>query len=433
MSGPFGYLGLVLLLILLSGVFSATEMALVSLRPSQLRAFADGGKRKARVAALASEPNRFLATLQIGSLVAGFFSAAFGAAKIAESLIPGLVSWGLGTETAESIAVIVVTLVITFLALILAELVPRRLAMQRAEMVALLFGPAIDRLATVLRPLIALVGRVTNLVVRLLGGDPAAGREQMSVLELRELVSGHEDLGEHERRIVSELFRAGERRLNEVLRPRTEVDFLDATRPIADAREFALAHPHSRYPVVEGSPDAPIGFVHVRDLLAASDGERPVELRDLVRPAMVMPATKPVLAALAELQELGGQLAVVADEFGGTAGIVTMEDLVEQLVGDIRDEYDTPSVPEHGESAGQVLEGRLTLDAFARRAGFSLPDGPYETLTGFLMDRLGRMPAVGDAVEIAGHRLTARQVDGWRVTHVEVARIPNAAASADGP
>lgn len=419
--GPLGYLGLVLLLILASGVFSATEMALVSLRPSQLDEIGTRGTRGARVAALASQPNRFLAALQVGSVVAGFFSAAFGASKIAEFLVPPLVSAGMTAETAETVAVIAVTLFITFLALVLAELAPRRLAMQRAEGVATAFGPAIDRFATVLRPVIALLGHTTNVVVRLLGGDPRAGREEMSALELRELMARHEEIGEHERRIVGDLFRAGETRLGEILRPRTDVDFLDAGLPLDKAREYALARPHSRYPVVDGSPDVLIGFVHVRDLLVPDDAAHPRTVRDLVRSAVVMPTNKPVLAALAELQELGGQIVVVADEFGGTAGIVTMEDLVEQLIGDIRDEYDAPALDGTPGSASETLDGRLTLDAFARRTGLTLPDGPYETLGGFLMDRLGRLPAAGDAVDVAGHRLTVVAVEGWRVSEVRLA------------
>jgi putative hemolysin len=435
--GPLGYLGLVLGLILLSGVFSATEMALVSLRRSQLEDIRTRGRRGARVASLASEPNRFLAALQVGSVVAGFFSAAFGASKIAESLVPALVSTGMDAETAETIAVVGVTLLITFLALVLAELAPRRLAMQRAERVATTFGPAIDRFASLLRPVIALLGRVTDLVVRLLGGDPAAGREEMTALELRELMARHEEIGEHERRIVGDLFRAGETRLGEILRPRTDVDFVDAGLSLAEARAYALAHPHSRYPVVDGSPDALLGFVHVRDLLTEEEDVPARTVRDLVRPAVVMPESKPVLAALAELQDIGGQIAVVADEFGGTAGIVTLEDLVEQLVGDIRDEYDAPVLAGR-ESVPDSLDGRLSLGAFARRAGIVLPEGPYETVGGFVMARLGRVPVVGDTVDIPGHRLTVLAVDGWRVSALRVGAAPAAlggpgAARPDGP
>ncbi len=198
--------------------------------------------------------------------------------------------------------------------------------------------------------------------------------------------------------------------------------------PLDRAREYALARPHSRYPVVDGSPDVLIGFVHVRDLLA-DDAAHPRTVRDIVRPAVVMPTTKPVLAALAELQEVGGQIAVVADEFGGTAGIVTMDDLVEQLIGDIRDEYDAPALHGAPGSETESLDGRLTLDAFARRTGITLPDGPYETLGGFLMDRLGRLPVPGDAVEVAGHHLTVVGVDGWRVSEVRVTGGPAEAAA----
>ncbi|MGV1004828.1 MAG: hemolysin family protein [Candidatus Nanopelagicales bacterium] len=425
--GALWVFGLLITLILVAGLFSAAEMALVSMRPGQLSALALRGERGRRAANLAAEPNRFLAAVQIGSTVAGFISAAFGAALLAEPLVPGLVALGLGPDPAESLAVLGTTLVITFLALVFAELVPRRLAMQKPEPVALALGPIVDRFARLMRPVIALLGWTTNVVVALLGGDPKSGRDEISMSELRELVAQHGEIGEHERRIFADLFHAGERRLGEVMRPRPEVDFLAAEMSLHEARRIALAHPHSRYPVFAETPDQVIGFVHVRDLVGAYQAPG-LTVADVIRPPVLLPASKLVLAALAELQAIGGQFAVVVDEFGGTAGIVTLEDLVEQLIGDIRDEYDQPVMA----TGRPPLTGPMSVGSFARLTGRHLPPGPYETVGGFIIERLGRLACVGDEVAMpeVGITLVVASLEGRRIGDITL-RMPTDGAPAE--
>jgi putative hemolysin len=329
---------LVLLLIAIGGVFAAAEMALVSLRESQVRSLAHRGRRGAKVAKLTADPNRFLAAVQVGVTLAGFLSAAFGAATLADDLAPVLTGWGVAQGVADTIALIGVTLVISYFSLVLGELAPKRLALQRAEGFALAVAPTLDRIATLSRPVIWLLSRSTDVAVRLLGGDPFARREAMTEEELRDLVAGHETLGTDERRLIEEVFAAGERQLRELLVPRTEVDFLDASMPVFKAVKIALANPHSRYPVVRGSHDHVVGFVHVRDLFDPELSRRSVRVGDLSREVKLLPVTKRVLPALSEMRREGHHLAIVIDEYGGTAGIVTLEDLVEELVGDIRDE-----------------------------------------------------------------------------------------------
>jgi putative hemolysin len=298
--------------------------------------------------------------------------------------------------------------------------------------VALTLGPPLDVLARLFRPLIWLLSVSTNGVVRLLGGDPDADREQMSGAELRELVSGHEGFGEEERRIVTDVFEAGDRQVREVMLPRTEVDFLDAALPVADAVTVLADRPHSRYPVIDGSPDDVVGFVHVRDLLAPGVAARPVRVGQLARTVVSLPATKPVLASLTELRRHGSQLAIVVDEYGGTAGIVTLEDLVEELIGDIYDEYDVPGEPERPEPHLGVVDGLLNLDDFADRTGIELPEGPYETVAGFVISRLGRLPALGAAVEEDGHRFEVVALDGRRIERLEVSRCPEPLPAEEG-
>lgn len=421
MNGTLGSIGLVVVFVLVGGVFAAAEIALVSLRDGQVRALAGRSKRGRTVAELNADPNRFLSSVQVGVTLAGFLSAAFGGATLADDLAPVLASWGLPRGAASGTALVLVTIVISYLSLVLGELAPKRLALQRAESFALALGPMIDRISRVSGPVIWLLSRSTDAVVRLLGGDPGAQKEQMSDEELRDLVNQHETLGEEERRIVEDVFEAGDRQIREVMIPRTEVDFLDAATPVYKAARHALTQPHSRYPVTRGSVDDVLGFVHVRDLLDPEMAGRSVRVGELVRETLVLPWTRPILAALADMRREGTHLAIVADEYGGTAGIVTMEDLVEELVGDIKDEYDVDEAETTRHRGGDLeVDGLLNLDDFKDETGVELPEGPYETVAGFIVAELGRLPEVGDQVDLDDHRLVVRDVDGRRVSRVLV-------------
>jgi putative hemolysin len=423
MSSVWANAALVLVFVLVGGVFSATEMALVSLRESQLRGMADKGRRGARVAAVAGNPNRFLGAVQIGVTLAGFLSAAFGAATLAGELSPVLRGWGLSTGVADAVALVAITLVISYLSLVLGELAPKRIALQRAESLAMLVAPSLDRFATAMSPVIWLLSRSTDLVVRLLGGDPNAGRDQITDEELRTLVTGHHALGPEERELIEEVFEAGDRSLREVMVPRTEVDFLDASMPAAKAVKVVSELTHSRFPVVRGDPDDVVGFVHVRDLYGPRGAERGARVGDLAREVMLLPDGKAVLPALSEMRRSGHHLAIVVDEYGGTAGIVTLEDIVEELIGDIRDEYDVEEEPSRLVGGVLDVDGLLNLDDFEDAAGFALPEGPYETVAGYVLAALGHIPQVGEHVDVEGYRLSVTQTDGRRVARVRVAPV----------
>jgi putative hemolysin len=426
-------IALVLVFILVGGFFAATEMALVSLRESQINALAQRGKRGTRLKSLAANPNRYLAALQIGVTFAGFLSAAFGAATLADDLAPVLEGWGLSKGAANTVALVGITVIISYLSLVFGELVPKRLALQRAESLALVVAPVIDTFARLTRPLVWLLSASTNGVVRLLGGDPHANREAMSDEELRTLVAGHESLEPEERRLIEEVFEAGDRSLREVMLPRTEVDFLDAATPVFKAIREAAVQAHSRYPVVDGSPDDVVGFVHVRDLFDPDLAGRSVRVGELARPVLRMPDSKQVLPALTEMRSEGQHLAIVVDEYGGTAGIVTLEDLVEELIGDIRDEYD-PLAAETRRHGGELeVDGLLNLDEFAEESGFELPEGPYDTVAGFVVAALGRLPRLGDAVEVGGHVYAVVDLDGRRLSRVRVTVAAKPAEPAGPP
>jgi putative hemolysin len=425
MNGTLANIGLVVVFVLIGGLFAAAEIALVSLRDSQARNLATRSKRGRIVAELNEDPNRFLAAVQVGVTLAGFLSAAFGGATLSGDLEPVLAGWGVPKGLAGPLALILVTIAISYLSLVFGELAPKRLALQRAEGIALALGPMIDKVSKVSRPVIWLLSLSTDAVVRLLGGDPNAKSEQMSDEELRELVNAHDSLGEEERRIVEDVFEAGDRQIREVMIPRTEVDFLDAGTPVYKAAREALTQPHSRYPVIRGSADDVIGFVHVRDLLDPDMANRSVRVGELIRDALVLPWTRPILAALADMRREGSHLAIVADEYGGTAGIVTMEDLVEELVGDIRDEYDVAEAETTRHRGGDIeVDGLLNLDDFEDETGIELPEGPYETVAGYIMAQLGRLPQEGDLVDFDGHRIVVRDVENRRVGRVLVTVVP---------
>ena len=303
----------------------------------------------------------------------------------------------------------------------IGELAPKRLALQRAEGVALLVGRFLDRMAIISRPVIWLLSRSTNLVVRMLGGDPDTSREAITAEEVRALVAGNTEIAPDERDLIEEVFAAGERQLREVLVPRTEVEFLDEATPLYKAAQIAAGSPHSRYPVYRESHDEVVGFVHVRDLLDPQQSGRSTPVGEVVRPVLYLPASKRVLAVLSEMRREGHHLAIVVDEYGGTAGIVTLEDLVEELIGDIRDEYDVEGAQARRLHGGALeIDGLLNLDDFADETGVELPQGPYETVAGYLMAVLGHLPQVGEMTVVSGHRLSVTEVDGRRVARVRV-------------
>ncbi|MGZ5400813.1 MAG: hemolysin family protein, partial [Nocardioides sp.] len=261
----------------------------------------------------------------------------------------------------------------------------------------------------------------TNVVVRLLGGDPHAAGGQVSEEELRELVSTHQDLEEEERRILRDVFAATETTLKEVMRPRGDVEFLQGTLPLTDAAPLVSDLPYSRYPVTGDDFDEVIGFLHVRDLLGvlATDVRA---VRDVCRPVLMLPGSKLVLPSVSMMREEGTHLAVVVDEYGGTDGIVTLEDLIEELIGEIRDEYDARESTPSGDPSR--IDGGTTIEDFAQTTGVELEDGSYETVAGYVIAQLGHIPVVGEQVGVSGGRLEVTAMTGRRITEVALRPRP---------
>jgi putative hemolysin len=427
-------LGVVLVFTLLGGFFAAAEIALVSLRESQVqRLAAENGRKGERLSRLVHDPNRFLAAVQLAVTLAAFLSAGFGASQMSPQVAPLLVDLGLSQGVADTVAFLLVTLLLVYISLVLGELTPKRIGLQRAEAISVAVAGVVDWLARVTRPFIWLLSVSTDFAVRLLGGDPKANKELITEEELRGMVASQATLTPQERELIDDVFDAGERELREVMVPRTEVEFLDATLPAYKAARVVVDLPHSRYPVFRGSQDEIIGFVHIRDILAPDVSDRGIRLEDLVREVLFMPGSKRVLPAMFEMRNAGVHLAIVADEYGGTDGIVTLEDLVEELVGDIRDEYDVEERVDRTVHGEVEVDGLLNLEDFADEVGFELPEGPYETVAGFVVAELGRLPGVGESVSVDGHTLTVTELDGRRASRIKVVRGVTGSPDEAGP
>ncbi len=423
-EGVLQSIAIVIGLIALGGIFAAAEIALISLRESQVKQISVKGKRGARVFKLSKNPNRFLAAVQVGITLCGFLSAALGAEQLGKYVIPELEGVGISSQYSEIISIVAITLVIAYISLVFGELVPKRLALYKSESIALATASTLDIVATIFRPIIWLLSHSTDLILKIFGINSKMQQNQISEVELMELVSGHADLTKEEREIVEEVFNASDRLIHEIMVPRTEVDFLDASLSISQARKMAVELAHSRYPVVRGSSDEVIGFLHVRDLLNPKLDDAQITIMELMRNILFLPGTKGVLPALTEMQTKRQHIAIVLDEYGGTDGIVTLENLVECLIGEIHDEYDPHEADKTFEKrTGDIeLDGLISLEELQEVSGISLPEGPYETLSGFAMHYLGRIAQANDVIKINGARFTIISMNGKRVGQILLAR-----------
>ncbi|MBV9448018.1 MAG: HlyC/CorC family transporter [Streptosporangiaceae bacterium] len=412
---------IVVVIVSIGGFFAAAEMALVSLREGQVRDLGRRGRRGHRAARLAMDPPRFFSAVQIGVTLATLVTGAYGDATLAALFKSWLIRQHMSAAWAATVSYVVITGCITFVSLVLGELAPKRIALQRSAAVAMLAAPLLDLIATLARPMVWLLTKSANLVVALFGGDPDVGRQAMTEEELRDTVASAQTLSSDERQIVGEVFDAGKRQIREVLVPRTEVVFLDSETPVKAAATIAADVPYSRLPVFQESYDNVIGFVHVRDLLSPDATAQSGPVNKLVRPVKLLPISKTVLSALSEMRRERAHLAIVVDDYGGTAGIVTLEDLVEELIGDIRDEYDIESGEATKLSTGAMeVDGLLNLDEFREQTGVELPEGPYETAAGYVLAALGELPQIGDEVRAGGRVITVTELDGRRIARLRV-------------
>ncbi len=420
MSDVWPQLVLVLLLVLLNAAFAGAEMAMVSLREGQLHRLERQSANGRALAALARNPNRFLATIQIGITLAGMLASASAAVSLAAPLEESLDFLGGAADVAS---VVVVTIILSYFTLVFGELAPKRLAMQSAERWGLVTARPLSILSTLTRPVVWLLSKSTDIVVRILGGDPNLERGQISTQELRDLIAIQSALSSQHRAIIDGAIEITDRTLREVYLPRTVVTVLDADAGAAEGRAQLAAAGHSRAPVAPGANlDDVIGTVHLRDLIVDDDRA----IRDLMSPLVVFPETVKVLDALREMQRSRVTLAVVTDEHGGAEGIITIEDIVEELVGEIYDEADRDILGVRREADGTlVVPGRFPVHDLPD-LGIDLPSGPYSSVAGVVLTHLQQFPKGGESVEVGPWRFTVLAVTGLRITRVGISPVPDA-------
>jgi putative hemolysin len=421
-------------LTLLAGIFVAAEIALVSVRRSRVDQLVEERHRgAARVRRLIEEPGRFLAVIQIAITFIGFLSSAVAAVSLAQGLGELIASFGLATGTAEALALVIVTSLVALFSIIVGELVPKSLALAYPDRTSLLLAGPVDILGRLLSPLVRLLTFLTRIIVRPFGADVSRSA-QITAEELKLIVERGGDEGvleAEEEQMIHAVIELGERRVHEVMVPRIDIIGIEADADLATAVERIIAEGHSRLPAWERSVDDVVGVLYAKDLLpvlSMPSEERPT-IRSLLRPPVFVPESMSIDDLLHEFQRRKVHLAIVGDEYGGTAGLVTIEDLLEEIVGEIQDEYDEEEEMVVRLDADRVrFDGRASVDELEEAwddlalAGLLEDREEYDTIGGLVFHRIGGVPKPGDVVTVDGLTITVESTDGRRVSKVLVTR-----------
>jgi CBS domain containing-hemolysin-like protein len=420
-----------ILLTFLEGFFVAAEIALVSIRRSRVEQLVDEGSSGARrVRRLLEEPGRFLAVSQLGLTVIGFFASAYAAVSLVDKFAEFLIGLGLEKDGAKTLSLIVVTVILALFTIIFAELVPKTLALANTERFAITLSLPIDFLARALGPLIRVLTGVTAWITKLFGAN-VSNEAQITAEELRLIVERGGEQGvleAEEEQMINSIIELGDQRIHEVMVPRIAMVSLAAGSTLEDAIDIVVEEGHSRIPVYEETIDEIVGILYAKDLLPflkAAAAERP-SLRSILRTPVFVPESMSVDDLLHEFQRRKVHIAIVLDEYGGTAGLVTIEDLLEEIVGEIQDEYDTeePMIVRISDDEARV-DGRADVDDLAELFDIEIgleDEDEYDTVGGLVYHRIGGVPSPGDVVEVDGLQLTVETIDGRRVGKVLVVR-----------
>ena len=434
--GPIaGQILLQFVFIAINAIFAATEIALISLNENKLRREADAGdKRAAQMLKIAETPTTFLSTIQIGVTLSGFLTSA----SAAQTFSGKLAGWFVGLVPsvpfgiAEPVATVIVTLILSYFSLVLGELVPKKIAMQRAEEISFKVAGILNGVAFVFSPFIRFLSASTNLVIRILGFDPNASEENVTEEEILMMVDVGEEKGVIEgsaKDMIANIFDFDDISVNELMTHRTDMIAVEDNSPVNEAVNLAIAKGYSRIPVYHEDIDDIVGVVYVKDLLKYVCSEMPAEtkLTDIMRPATFIPETKKCSQLFAEMTASKNQMAIIVDEYGGTEGLITMEDLVEAIVGNIQDEYD-----QEEEEIRQVndntftVDGTTSIDEISELIGIDLPEGEYDTIAGLLVENLGRIPRPGEhpSITIDHVRFTVDEVEDRRIARILIVKEP---------
>ena len=422
-----------ILLIILNAFFAASEMALVSLNDNKIKAMAEDGHKKAKLLHnLLREPSRFLATIQIGITLAGFLASAFAADSFAGVLANALHQAGVPVplEILGSISVILITLLLSYFTLVLGELVPKRIAMVKSESLAMLAATPLTILSKIVSPFVKLLTLSTNVIVRMFGIDPNANREQVTEEEIRMMVDIGQENGaiqEAEKMMINNIFEFDNKSVSEIMTHRINVDALPVELNLKEAISRTNKTGWTRFPVYEDSIDNVIGIFHVKELLQfiERDSGEAFNLRKLIRKPYFVPEAKKTDELFYEMQLNKIHMAIVIDEYGGAAGVVTFEDLIEEIVGNIYDEYDVEEKEfEKLDENTYRLSGVISLRTLKDQLDVDVPHGEYDTLGGYIISALGRIPDDGEqpVVEFENYVFKVEEVDDMRIGKIKMCK-----------
>jgi putative hemolysin len=430
---------LLFILFLLNGVFAMSELAIASARKTRLQQWAEEGDERAAVALrLAEHPNRFLATVQIGITLIGIVTGFYGGATLSEPVARYLARFPAIAPYSQSIAVVLVVGLVTYLSLLIGELVPKRLALQNSERIAMTIAQPMNVLSKVAAPLVTFLGASSELILRLLGvrhaGDPPITEEEIEILLQEGAAAGVFAPAEHE--MVEGIFDLGDREARELMTPRYRLIALDVDDPLDESFRKMAASPHQVFPVYEGDLDRLLGMAPVKSLWAASLSGEPIDLRALTEPALIVPESMPALEVLQRFRDRASNAAMVVDEFGGVQGLISLHDLMEAITGDLAVSQERSGEVVRRDDGSWLLDGALPVHEVRDVLEIDDPlpgeeSGDYETLGGFLMSQLERIPDIGDTTDWNGHRFEVVDMDGRRVDRVLVTK--DAAESAHRP
>jgi putative hemolysin len=417
---------IILFLISLNGIFALSEIAVISSRKARLQQRANEGDEKARVALeLANNPSNFLSTVQVGITLVGVLAGAVGGATLVEHLAPLLVQISWLAPYSETISLVLVVMTITYFSIVLGELAPKRFALQNPETIASTVAGPMRFLATLFSPVVRFLGASTNLVLRIMGvkptSEPPVTEEEIHILLTQGTQAGIFE--EAEQDMVAGVFSLNDRRVYSLMTPRTEILWLDVRDTIDEISKKLSEGPFSRFPVCQGNLDNVLGIVKARELLTRSLAGEPIHLKECLSPALFIPETTFASRALEVFKESNKELILVIDEFGGVTGLLTINDVLEEIVGDI--ETGEPQVTRR-QDGSWLLDGMLDIDELKEL--FHLGDLPneddYETLAGFVMASLGKIPHSADQFEWEGLRFEVVDMDARRVDKVLVTTLP---------
>jgi len=419
---------LLIFLVLINAFFASSEIAIITVNDNKIKKMADDGNKKAqKLVKLTANSSRFLATIQVGVTISGFLTAATASQSFSDSLTSEFASiLPFSKSVISGVSTIVITILLSYFSLVFGELVPKKIAMQRAEELSFKFIGILNGTSVVFRPFISLLTFSTNVVLKMLGFDPNSSQATVTEEEILMMVDAGEEkgvIGQTAKDMISNIFDFSDMDVREIMTHRTEVAAVEDTSTIQDIVNLSIERGYSRIPVYREDLDNLLGIIYVKDLLQYVGCEVNVEMKitDLMRPAYFVPESKQCGALLAEMIERKTQIAIVVDEYGGTEGIVTMEDLLESIVGNIQDEYDNEEDEIHRVDDNKfTVDGGTSIDEISDLVGVDLPEGDYDTIAGLVVEMLGRIPYPNEhpSVMIENLTLTVEVVEDRRIAQI---------------